>query len=92
MKRNYFDDDSSQSIAGLVLAIMVLVFIFFGIYYLASEIESKRDAMKANVGKKIVIGNDTLLIVDYSYVFESYTLSNGTEVSETFVENNPPLK
>lgn len=38
------------------------------------------------VGSKVVIGKDTLIIVDYSNKSKSYILSNGVEVSQTIIK------
>ena len=40
------------------------------------------------LGFKQVVDGDTLTVVDYSIVFETFTLSNGTEVSFEFI-NTP---
>ncbi len=42
--------------------------------------------MKPNLGKTVVIAKDTLIIVDYSTLLNSYELSNGTQISTEFFE------
>ncbi len=52
-----------------------------------SDISDKADVYELNIGKTIVIDKDTLTIVNYSLINESYALSNGTNVNVKLVEN-----
>lgn len=39
------------------------------------------------LGKRIVLAKDTLTIIDYSRINETYTLSDGKEYAIDFVKN-----
>ena len=50
--------------------------------------ELKRISLKysQNVGKEILFNADTLKVIDYSMIHETYTLSNGVTVNKKIVE------
>lgn len=72
----------------IIIAILMIV---AGIALLTNTIlhgiEKEKKSFSINVGKKIVVGKDTLTIMDYSTVMETYSLSNGTKVDKSFVDN-----
>ena len=77
----------------VAFVIFVLICTFF-IRLLGSGISKtvgiydKRDKeMKSHVGENIIINNDTLTIIDYSFTDNNYTLGNGLKVSEAFLQN-----
>ena len=77
----------------VAFVIFVLICTFF-IHLLGSGINKtvgiydKRDKeMKSHVGENIIINNDTLTIIDYSFTDNNYTLGNGLKVSEAFLQN-----
>jgi hypothetical protein len=73
----------------LAPALVVLFLISFGIYHLTNSLSflNKRNKeMQLNIGKKIIIEDDTLIVIDYSFFNDSYTLSNGICVNKSIVE------
>lgn len=60
--------------------LLLLIIIIVGVF----EVEDNSN----NVGERVVIDRDTLTIVDYSSVFNTYILSDGGEVHENFIEDN----
>lgn len=46
------------------------------------DVQKSKKACEAKIGEKVVIQGDTLMVVDYSYIKESFTLSNGVEVNK----------
>ena len=71
----------------LLAALLVLALAFcFVIKFIIESIEKESYKYKKEVGKNIVIGKDTLQILDYSKFNENFTLSNGTTVSYEFVK------
>ena len=44
------------------------------------------------IGSKLILEKDTVMIIDYSLLKNSYTLSNGKEISFDLVEKLPIVK
>jgi bifunctional N-acetylglucosamine-1-phosphate-uridyltransferase/glucosamine-1-phosphate-acetyltransferase GlmU-like protein len=71
-----------------ILATIFFVSVVIGIvYYTGKRIDKEVNSYKVNIGKKVLIGSDSLIITDYSSLFENYTLSNGSTVSKELVNN-----
>jgi len=66
----------------IVLACLVLGFISD----LSSSISSIKSDYEQNIGKEFILKGDTLTIVDYSSLNETYTLSNGVVISKSIVK------
>jgi len=64
-------------ITGTILSIGII----WGFNWVIGQIENDNNTIKNNVGMRIVVDKDTSLIVDYSMLHETYTLSNGKEIS-----------
>lgn len=75
--------------------VLTTIIILGTIFYLISrkgadvtiKLENLEEEMSSNVGESLVIDGDTLTIVNYSIVSNSYTLSNGVEIDKSFLEN-----
>jgi len=70
------------------LIISAAVFVlasFLWISFLFSKMNALEDKAKQQIGKQVVIASDTLTIVDYSMINETYKLSNGKDVSMFYV-------
>ena len=59
-----------------VVIVLCLLFIFFGIKSLNYEATK----MKSKIGSPVIIKEDTLIILNYSLINNSYTLSDGREI------------
>lgn len=55
-------------------------------FFIDREINNVKSKIEINLGKKVVMENDTLLIINYSLYESTYTLSNGKIVSIELVE------
>lgn len=73
----------------MVACVIVLFLCINGIFQSIDRAESK---LKQHLGEKIVIQGDTLVIVDYSTLSETLTLSNGTIISTDIMNNITLLK
>ena len=51
----------------------------------SDSIGSEIDKMKENVGQKVIMQNDTLMIIDYSILNDNYTLEDGRTISSDLV-------
>lgn len=69
----------------LILTILTLAAIVFFIRWTSNKYDSTKAELVQEMGTTIVIGNDTLIVVDYSTLEGSFTLSNGTSVSKDYV-------
>jgi hypothetical protein len=76
-----------------ILTPIVLLFLLLTIllYFIENtalrQVGNLENKYKAEVGRTVVLGKDTLTIVDYSILMENFTLSNGQKVSYSFVKN-----
>jgi hypothetical protein len=57
-----------------------------------SEFNKEKAKIEVNIGKRVVIEKDTLLITDYSILESNYTLSNGKKVSFELIKKLPIVK
>jgi len=74
---------------GLIIGAVVAIVICIGMMAFCVNGINKIEAKVSNkVGQKVIVGNDTLVIVDYSMLGETYKLSNGTDISISFVDKN----
>jgi ABC-type Fe3+-citrate transport system substrate-binding protein len=56
--------------------------------YFTSSFNKIDKKYQNELGHKVVIGNDTSVILNYSLLDETFALSNGSKVSSSFVFNN----
>ena len=54
---------------------------------ITSEIDKEKNKYKVKIGQKFILEKDTLTIIDYSSIMETFTLSNGIEVNASIVYN-----
>lgn len=79
-------------ILAIIIAVSFSVTAFLTVNSIVKDIEKKQNKYKSEIGKKIVIENDTVTIVNYSIIMESFTLSNDQTVDCNFVFKNDSLK
>lgn len=77
--------DSEDKKMYLILALLIIGIIGCFAYFFNGLNKAEKEA-KSNVGKNIIIKNDTLMVVDYSIIRQVYILDNGLEVSPSLVE------
>lgn len=65
----------------MIVAAVVIVLI-------VSSINSYTNKFQALVGERVVVGKDTLIIVNSSVLNEDYTLANGTKVSWDYAKKH----
>lgn len=75
---------------GLVLLMAVLL--TFLTNSCEREFNKEKAKIEVNIGKRVVIEKDTLLITDYSIFESNYTLSNGKKVSFELIKKLPLIK
>lgn len=79
-----------QIIIGIIGMIALVAMSVFCVHLLTSsisQIDKEKNKYKVKVGQKFVLEKDTLTIVNYSYIMETFTLSNGKEVDASLVFN-----
>lgn len=72
----------------LGMGIFVIIFIVLVVFLtnsITSGINKGKEKYEDKIGQKIVLEKDTLTIIDYSSILETFTLSNGKTVNSTFV-------
>jgi hypothetical protein len=70
----------------LITSAIGIILMSVSVGYVQSSLEKEKLSYSKNIGKEVVIGKDTSVIVDYSSISQSYMLSNGTTVSKEFVK------
>jgi hypothetical protein len=68
------------AIAALVICIILIV---SNINSITKKIKSKKGTY---IGSKVIINGDTLTVINYSILDESYILSSGLKVDKSIVE------
>lgn len=76
---------------GLKMLFVGVLMLSIGIYLLnglTKDFTKESDSLKSHIGETVIIKKDTLIIVDYSYLNDNFTLSNGTKVSTGIIKIN----
>jgi hypothetical protein len=72
----------------MIVGMIALVAVFaFCVHVLTTSIDKEKDKYKVKIGQKFILEKDTLTIIDYSSIMETFTLSNGQEVNASIVFN-----
>lgn len=76
----------------MIIRMIVLVALFVFCVHLVttsitSEIDKEKNKYKVKIGQKFILEKDTLTIIDYSSIMNTFTLSNGKEVDASIVFN-----
>lgn len=75
-----------------VVGILALSICIYGFITLASgmaytSIQKEKAEYEVNIGKRMILEKDTLTIIDFSTLDETYSLSNGIKVSKGIINN-----
>ena len=81
-----------QMVIFIVTVIVVCALVDFLIKDQRKAVQSTYEHASRYLGKKIKIDRDSLMIVDYSLMFDRYYLSDGTEINSALVEKLIKLK
>lgn len=77
-----------KMIIGMIALVVLFVFcVHLLTSSITSEIDKGKNKYKVKIGQKIILEKDTLTIIDYSSIMETFTLSNGKEVNASIVFN-----
>ena len=72
---------------GGILIVLVFIFSVAGLIgYNLYNINQAEERMSKNLGKSVVMGSDTLEIVDYSIWNNSYTLQDGRSINGNYAK------
>lgn len=77
-------------LAGLFLLLVICIWLL--LRSIGGKIGDADTKMKEQVNKSVLVDGDTLKVVNYSIVSNSYTLSNGLEVDLQYIEQNEVTK
>ena len=75
-------DNNSQRVVPSAVILFVA-----GITLMMHGINNEQDKYKSHLGDTIVIKKDTLIVIDYSTLQNSYTLSNGSSIAIDLINN-----
>ena len=65
----------------------LLVFLLLCLKLSYTEMIKENQPIRDKIGRSIVTGGDTLQIVDYNLLNDTYTLSNGVKVAIEYVKD-----
>lgn len=68
-------------IAGIIL----FLYIFFALV-IFNAVDDEMTESNELIGESLVLKNDTLMIIDQSFINNTYTLENGSEISKELGE------
>ena len=73
----------------LLLSVLMIGAFVFSVHWLttsvSSEIDEVQNKYKQRIGTKYVLEKDTLTVVDYSSISQTFTLSNGKVVNASLI-------
>ena len=72
----------------IVMIILLVVFINTCNKKLSKSLDEIQNSADSLINKRIVIDKDTLIVIDYSFMDNNFTLSNGLKVNEKGIKNN----
>lgn len=71
----------------IILFIIFFISISMFISWNANNIKNMVKKYDAQIGKKFILENDTLIIINYSLIEDNFTLSNGKIINSLLVFN-----
>lgn len=70
-----------------ILAIILLVILSNEISQAFNETRDTTKEYELYLGEEFILGNDTLIITDYSLVYKNFTLSDGRKVGASIIRS-----
>jgi len=71
------------------MALMMIIGVTLLYYSIATllvlTVDKQNEAAKENIGNNVIIKGDTLLILDYNFIGNTYTLDNGLKIDGSSV-------
>lgn len=68
----------------IICQVISFIFISAGIIIISYRVSKIEEECKSLIGKEIILKKDTVIITDYSLIFDEYRLSNGAKISTEF--------
>ena len=72
-------------ILGIIVLTIVITFVMLS-HSLTNAITDLVAEVEVNVGESLILNNDTLIIVDYSLLNNTYKLDNGVDINFELAE------
>jgi len=69
----------------LILVIVATTLAASTTWLIVLAVRGADNTYNENIGRKVVLNKDTLIIVDYSSLQSNFTLSNGAKVSKDYI-------
>jgi hypothetical protein len=71
--------------------LLIVTFVFalvstLNYLYVKDKVNARVIELERKLGDEIVLGKDTLIIIDYSIMTNTYTLSNGYKINKSVLE------
>ena len=82
----------SHGLLFVVFLFLVVTLLTYSIKKVTEQFNKEQSGFKSEIGQKVVLEKDTLLIIDYSSLMKTYTLSNGKEISFDLVSKLKKVK
>jgi len=78
---------SVQSLIFLIVIIGVVLYTFTPINDYITDSKKDAEKYKEELGKRVIIGSDTLVILDYDFMSDTYSLENRKKVGRAALKN-----
>lgn len=71
----------------VLLCVMSCYFIYDTYVFTTNVASSRRTEVNSNIGAKVILNKDTLVVVDHSYLGSTYTLSNNVKIESSLIDS-----
>ena len=79
----FFNDFLKFGLIVIVVGLMLLI-----LHNTTKNIDNQKKATNTYIGEKVNIGNDTLIVTNYNFWYDTFELSDGCKVSPKLVKDN----
>lgn len=71
----------------IIINTIFFILIVIALYCINTNLTKTENKYKSKIGQKLILEKDTLIIIDYSLLRSTFTLSNNKEVNKKLIFN-----
>lgn len=78
------EEKITKIVAFMIPMLMIITILYFGISFINDRIHKSTEKIKqykSTIGTSVILKSDTLMVIDYSELYETLTLDNNQEIS-----------
>jgi len=76
----------------ILITLVTILLMVICVTHFTNLLKSEVGKIESKVGTKLILEKDTVMIIDYSFLKNNYTLSNGREISFELVDKLPVVE